>query len=200
MLGLGPAGACAIFLGAGMAIVCFGGCSSSGSTGGAGGAGASSGCNVTECLRPYECVEQCGGPVVHAGCCACEAPLIDQASCALDASPVDVDQGLDAGACSPGVTSTSRCQTAGSVCTAPDICCRCLDFPQTPSCGLQWACAVPTNNAAACPPDAPSEGSACSALKMTCQYCAQDGPEYWTCNSADGSGMWTQVPALSCNG
>jgi hypothetical protein len=30
-----------------------------------------------ECLRAYQCVAVCGGPVIYTGCCACVAPLFD---------------------------------------------------------------------------------------------------------------------------
>jgi hypothetical protein len=51
-----------------------GGGSGGGATAGTGGARA---CERAECLRPYECVRSCGGPVEYTGCCACEAPLYD---------------------------------------------------------------------------------------------------------------------------
>ena len=64
-----------------------GSASGRGGTGGSGGtsgggrggtaAGGSSGCSVVECLRPYECVRTCGGPIVRSSCCPCEAPLFD---------------------------------------------------------------------------------------------------------------------------
>ncbi len=49
---------------------------------GAGGAAGSStdggpDCNTIECLRPYECVEYCGGPILASGCCPCADGQID---------------------------------------------------------------------------------------------------------------------------
>src|SRR5262245_14255614 len=51
-----------------------GGTTGSGGTTGTGGA---NGCTTVECLRPYECVRMCGGPIVRSSCCPCEAPLFD---------------------------------------------------------------------------------------------------------------------------
>jgi len=34
-------------------------------------------CETIECFRAVECVEQCGGPVVQASCCACPDGLLD---------------------------------------------------------------------------------------------------------------------------
>jgi hypothetical protein len=47
-----------------------------GTTGGAG-TGGDRACVNVQCLRPYECIRTCGGPIVSSGCCPCEAPLFD---------------------------------------------------------------------------------------------------------------------------
>ncbi|MFZ5894495.1 MAG: hypothetical protein ACOY0T_25760 [Myxococcota bacterium] len=54
-----------------------------GTTGGAsnkGGAGGSGGrdCEAVQCLRAYECVAKCGGPVLSSGCCPCGGGTIDR--------------------------------------------------------------------------------------------------------------------------
>ena len=51
----------------------------SGGSGGtaSGGTGGARACDVIECLRPYECVRSCGGPIESSGCCACTPPLFD---------------------------------------------------------------------------------------------------------------------------
>ena len=57
-----------------------------GATGGAGGAGRA--CEASECLRAFQCVRACGGPVEYSGCCPCEAPLFDDfggTACGLSA-------------------------------------------------------------------------------------------------------------------
>ncbi len=35
-------------------------------------------CETVACLRPYECVAECGGEIVSSGCCPCAEGLIDQ--------------------------------------------------------------------------------------------------------------------------
>jgi len=59
---------------------------SGGNAGGAGGAGGA--CAVSQCLRAFECVRTCGGPVEYSGCCPCEPPLFDDfggTACGLSA-------------------------------------------------------------------------------------------------------------------
>jgi hypothetical protein len=34
-----------------------------------------------ECLRPYNCVNECRGPVVSSGCCKCLPPAFDNITC-----------------------------------------------------------------------------------------------------------------------
>jgi hypothetical protein len=193
-------------LGAWIAVCWFGGCSSSDSSGGSGGGSAAGAagtngqpdCNIVECFRAYTCVQQCGGAVVRSSCCACEPPLIDSLDCQGDAPVGDGSGGASGGTCEPGTSSTGTCQTLASVCTSTDSCCKCIDFPQAPSCGLQWSCALPNDNSPDCPTDAPSEGSGCTALKITCQYCTTRGPRHMRCSGADASGAWSEVAGLSC--
>lgn len=47
---------------------------------------ANAGCDATrQCFRAVECVEACGGPVVHnAGCGSCPDGLIDDIECRAD--------------------------------------------------------------------------------------------------------------------
>jgi hypothetical protein len=81
--------------------VCFGvciswlaSCSSSDSTGGSDSGGGSTGaggtmqddCTTQECFVAFECVHECGGPVVRSGCCGCGPTLIDIHQCAADAT------------------------------------------------------------------------------------------------------------------
>jgi hypothetical protein len=55
-----------------------GGGGSGGAVGGGGnGQGGAPACELTNCLRPYECVEECGGPVLSNTCCPCEPPTFD---------------------------------------------------------------------------------------------------------------------------
>ena len=55
-----------------------GGTASGGAGGTAsGGSGGTASCATAECIRPYECVRSCDGPIEHSGCCPCEAPLFD---------------------------------------------------------------------------------------------------------------------------
>jgi len=35
-------------------------------------------CVEVECVRPYICVESCGGPVLSSGCCECPEGQIDR--------------------------------------------------------------------------------------------------------------------------
>jgi len=51
--------------------------SAAGGNGGTGGGSGVRACEQVQCLRPYECVRTCGGPVEYSGCCPCEAPLFD---------------------------------------------------------------------------------------------------------------------------
>jgi hypothetical protein len=79
-----------------------GGCTGDSSTGGAGDAspledaspgrdGAKGdtgmGCNIPECLRPYNCRLSCGGPIVSSSCCPCVPPSFDDFCCSRDACP-----------------------------------------------------------------------------------------------------------------
>jgi hypothetical protein len=50
-----------------------------GGTGGtaSGGTGGTASCATAECIRPYECVRSCDGPIEYSGCCPCQAPLFD---------------------------------------------------------------------------------------------------------------------------
>jgi hypothetical protein len=42
------------------------------------GSGGAPACQIDAlCVRPYECVRTCGGPIEYSGCCACQPPLFD---------------------------------------------------------------------------------------------------------------------------
>src|SRR5262249_28150667 len=125
---------------------------SGGSSSGTAGTNGQSGCNTTACFADAQ-----GGS-------------------ADVAAPADAS--TNATTCEPNAATVMKCPQLGSTCTGTDMCCKCIDFPQTPSCGLLWACALPKNNTADCPAEAPSEGSACAKLKVTCQYCVQGAPHH----------------------
>jgi len=107
--------------------------------------------------------------------------------------------GGGASACPSGTTSSDRCPTADAVCTSAGLCCKCIAFTAA-SCGLQWGCSVPANNAADCPATAPASGAACPTAKRTCQYCADSGPVQLRCTQdADaGTAHWAEAPLLTC--
>ena len=44
-------------------------------SGGRSGAGGT--CETAQCIRPYTCITQCGGPIISNNCCACVAPAFD---------------------------------------------------------------------------------------------------------------------------
>ena len=48
---------------------------------GQGGFGGTPECEEVACLRPYECVLECGGEVLYSSCCPCEAPTFDGYGC-----------------------------------------------------------------------------------------------------------------------
>jgi hypothetical protein len=54
-----------------LAALSFAACSGSKSSSDGGGGTSGTGCQVVECLRPYECVRMCGGPIVRSSCCPC---------------------------------------------------------------------------------------------------------------------------------
>lgn len=39
------------------------------------------GCEDVQCVRPYECVLSCDGPVLYVGCCPCAPPMFDRLEC-----------------------------------------------------------------------------------------------------------------------
>jgi hypothetical protein len=69
--------------GAGGGLVGSGGAAGRAGSGGTGGRPPADGgadarqCEQVQCLRPYECVRSCEGPIEYTGCCPCEAPLFD---------------------------------------------------------------------------------------------------------------------------
>jgi hypothetical protein len=85
-IALGLLGGIALAVGGCSGSVGLGGGSTSvgGSQSGAGGASGGSfgaggnACALMECFRAVECVQDCGGPVLTSGCCACENGTIDR--------------------------------------------------------------------------------------------------------------------------
>jgi hypothetical protein len=107
-------------------------------------------------------------------------------------------------ACDSAAPAASTCLQEGSRCDTTDsgTCCRCVSF-EAPSCGLQWECAIPGNNASECPSAAPSVGADCTPVNLTCQYCSPTGPTHLRCNRlqvGSDEGTWGLVPGLSCEG
>ena len=45
--------------------------------GGGSGAGGAPACEMLQCVRPYECITACGGPIISNNCCQCQAPAFD---------------------------------------------------------------------------------------------------------------------------
>lgn len=102
--------------------------------------------------------------------------------------------------CAEGVQSTSSCETVDGVCALNEVsCCQCIQLASA-SCGKQWACAMPANNAAACPSTAPRTGAECPMAKLNCQYCAASGPLQLRCTKSSGAAAptWQDAPLLSC--
>lgn len=99
-----------------------------GKTSGAGGRD----CEAVQCLRAYECVEKCGGPVVTSGCCPCGGGTIDRViECSTNggaggeggASNVDLSKLNSAcvnGACPSGLTPIKFYGIAGM--SGPQFC------------------------------------------------------------------------------
>jgi hypothetical protein len=52
----------------------------SGSAGRGGSAGAPD-CEIVQCIRPIDCVEECGGPVLKSSCCPCDEGTFDNFEC-----------------------------------------------------------------------------------------------------------------------
>jgi hypothetical protein len=52
----------------------------SGTAGSAGSAGAPD-CEIVQCIRPIDCVEECGGPVLKSSCCPCDEGTFDNFEC-----------------------------------------------------------------------------------------------------------------------
>jgi hypothetical protein len=67
-----------------------GGASGTGGKGGTGGAAGRAGgggtagapdCEIVQCIRPIDCVEECGGPVLKSSCCPCDEGTFDNFEC-----------------------------------------------------------------------------------------------------------------------
>ena len=62
-------------------------------------------CEAVQCLRAFEGVTTCDGPVVYSGCCACEAPAFDRV---LHCQPDDTTT-TDSGAVDDGAGGGRGC-------------------------------------------------------------------------------------------
>jgi hypothetical protein len=101
-----------------------------GSSDPSGGTGSGSDCTQVQCLRAYECVESCDGPVLSASCCPCTAPTFDRITC--DSGAAGAGSGSDPnleelntpcaadGTCSEGLTPVKYYGIAGSA--GPEFC------------------------------------------------------------------------------
>ena len=49
--------------------------------GGRGGSGGVPDCEIVQCIRPIDCVEVCGGPVLKSSCCPCDEGTFDNIEC-----------------------------------------------------------------------------------------------------------------------
>jgi hypothetical protein len=96
--------------------------SSGGKTGGAGttGSGGKTGgggpaCEMNECLRANVCLDKCGGTVVYTGCCACEAPAVDELSCgAGGAGAGGSNSACGSATCDPDQTCVAHRRVGGA--------------------------------------------------------------------------------------
>jgi len=101
-------------------------------------------------------------------------------------------------ACAAGMRAGDQCPAAG-LCASADQCCTCVYFPA--GCGHLWDCAMPKNNSMDCPGTAPATGSACSTVRVVCQYCGANGPEFRRCDyTSDRSAplQWTESVGSQC--
>jgi hypothetical protein len=100
--------------------------------------------------------------------------------------------------CAAGIQSSDHCDTTGVTCESAsvDLCCRCLEFPAAPSCGLLWGCVAPADNSDNCPSAAPDLGSACDMPRLTCGYCGDAGPQLLRCGSDN---LWAAANLLDCS-
>ncbi|HLK89139.1 MAG TPA: hypothetical protein VKZ18_04540 [Polyangia bacterium] len=164
--GTGGAGA-----GGGTAGAGSGGTGAAGGQGGAGaggaGTGGTGGCGVIECLRAYECVASCGGPVQSSGCCPCAAPLFDRATGCADAGTPAVSYlgctfvgGIDRFVIAKRDTARNLCFNV--VLDAPGTVPAGLTLPA--NLGLEWASVGP---ASACPTRVPSSARATATGQVT---------------------------------
>jgi len=58
-----------------------GGSSGAAGRGGSGGSAGAPDCEVVQCIRPIDCVEVCGGPVLKSSCCPCDEGTFDNFEC-----------------------------------------------------------------------------------------------------------------------
>lgn len=72
-------------------------------SGGTAGTGGSSNCG--ECIRPFECVTSCTGPVLYSGCCACAQGTVDRAALKC-ASTTGGSSGMGGAQATGGVNAT----------------------------------------------------------------------------------------------
>jgi hypothetical protein len=89
-------------------------------SGGKTGGGGAPSCDIKECLRANVCLDHCGGTVVYTGCCACEAPTVDELSCgAGGAGPGGGNAACVGVTCGAGQTCVAH-RTIGGAQIPPD--------------------------------------------------------------------------------
>jgi hypothetical protein len=98
-------------------------------TGGGPAAGSSSGgglatgggpadCEMFQCIRPIECVETCGGPVLKSGCCPCDSGTFDSIECGV--APPELNSECVDHACPDGLSPVHFYGIAGP--SGPEFC------------------------------------------------------------------------------
>jgi len=76
-------------------------------------------CDMVACLRPFECVRMCGGPVLYSGCCPCEEGTIDRVTECNDGGrrdgglPDGAECGDGLGQCADGLSCCYPCGIPG---------------------------------------------------------------------------------------
>jgi hypothetical protein len=92
---------------------------SSGTGNDTGGAGGSSGggtddCENVQCIRPINCVESCGGPVLKSSCCPCDPGTFDDIECGAPGGiPPGLNQDCVDDMCPEGLTPVQFYGIAG---------------------------------------------------------------------------------------
>ncbi len=89
-------------------------------TGGKTGSGGAPACAIGECFRANVCLDKCGGTVVSTGCCACEAPAVDELRCGAGGAGAGGSSAACVGmTCGAGQTCVAH-RTVGGAQIPPD--------------------------------------------------------------------------------